>query len=155
MKSLAAIWTETERGIVGNALERLFLSQDRPLNDEKRAFLMAEITGYPVRSVLDALADLCTEDLRVIKLPVILQTIEKHLPRSEEGAGRSSCAYCDKGMVPMIRERDNGTTSFACNCPSGDLWKKQKPPMKAWDGGEFQEVRGESYRVYVSKRSAA
>jgi hypothetical protein len=74
MNALLRFWTEEDRQVVGDMVEKLFLLNDRTLNIDKKAiFIKAlERSGLPAYDVIRALDEMEGMNLKFIKLTDIL-----------------------------------------------------------------------------------
>lgn len=71
---------------IGGELEKLFAFQDRPLPNEKKLLLTAELgkLGYPTWAIVKGIRSLLLEDLKAVKMVILVNAIKQQL--GEENA---------------------------------------------------------------------
>lgn len=120
---------------IGQALERLFLFQDKPFTPEKSALYLNELvnTGIPAKAILAGIANLMDEDLKQLKLATIIRSARQHtVMQVPEG-----CNFCHMtGFVDMVN-KDGYSVVLACNCNRG-LWYAKQQDMTRWNGKKTQ-----------------
>ena len=129
MNYLSKQFNAQERVLVQTELERLFLMNDRAIDEKKIAFLLREIQsmGAPASAVIKGLKSLHDADLRSIKFSVIKRAIFDHY---EIKYAKEDCIYCDGLGVVRLIDRKKATYAFACCCSNG----KRYEHLNRWSG---------------------
>lgn len=147
MNELLKRFTDEEMGLVGNALERLYTFQDRPLSEHKRGLMVEELSlsGLPAPAILAGIRKLETEDLRTIKLAVILATAQEFLSGRPGEIERVECDYCTGGAI-LMKDVNGYEFALGCVCTNGDEFRRvHRVPV--WTREEVQHVNGRTLRV--------
>ncbi|HEY5235160.1 MAG TPA: hypothetical protein VIJ14_03180 [Rhabdochlamydiaceae bacterium] len=121
-------------------LERLFMLQDKPFPDAKKIMMVSEIcTGaYPFTSIVQGIKSLHTEDLRSIKLFLLIEAISNFM---DQDAGRFNCPICLKdGCVELI-DAIGQRFALACTCSNGDIVANMQHLVR-WNGKALQTSNG-------------
>ena len=93
---------------------------------------------FPFVAVIQGIKSLCAEDLRSIKLFLLIEAIRKFV---DQDAHRIACGSCHKeGAVVMI-DADGKQFALACNCSNGDLVSGLQNLVR-WNGKGVQESNG-------------
>lgn len=148
MQQLIPTLDDNEKIAIGNELDRLFMFQDRPpLTKEKKACLVEELAaaGYPVKSILSGISALIAEDMKVIKLSALKNSIEEFFARgsSEE---RIACEHCGKRGTVFLRDEEKRWYAFACICANGTNTVRAAG-LARWSGQGTQFHRGRSFEL--------
>lgn len=120
MTSLWKRFTPDEKELVTKELVRLFHLQDRKLDDDKRAFLMAEIEalGVPCEHVLRGLRSLGGENLKSLKFANLAEAIRNQYKPKDV---RVSCSECDGVGIVSVKKSGNWF-SYSCRCLAGQQY---------------------------------
>lgn len=141
MNDLTRIVSDHEKFHIGELCEKLFLLQDKPMNEKKKALLVEEIiaTGYPYQAIHTGLSDLMREDLRTIKIHTILEAIREKLTTRIEV--EVNCGHCRGSGFAILIDNTHRYFSLACTCDSG-FNRGRALKIAKWNGQESQEIDG-------------
>ena len=141
MNNLKPILSSLQISEINDCLEKLFVFQDKPISDNKKAILVTELLdmGLPYLAIVQGLKDLYQADLRTLKLAVIIDSIRK---RIDVEAGREECPYCFRGGAVLLLDiKTRFQYALACKCSSGDIAHKFQDLVR-WNGLEQQTSNG-------------
>ena len=136
MQELKLFLSAEDREQIGEALEKLYLLQDRPLTDEKKALMTQEIfdLGHSLPVILGGLRELMTQDLKAIKLSTIREAIQGVL--EPEVSQKVPCDDCRGMGVVLMRDENKYQFALACKCPNG-----RGKDLTKWNGESVQFCR--------------
>lgn len=121
-------------------LERLHVLQDKPFPESKKVIMVNElgIGIYPFTAVIQGIKSLHGEDLRSIKLFLLIEAIRKFVDADKD---RFQCGNCHKeGCVIMIDAVGN-SFALACTCSNGDMIAELQGLVR-WNGKGVQDSNG-------------
>lgn len=135
MQELANILSDTDRIVLGNELDKLFIFQDKPFSKEKKAIFVQEMSGWgiPLGALLSGIRSLMSEDLKVIKINMLREAADGFLNQIPLS---SSCGHCMSGIV-VLKIENGAETSLACICDAG-YQKKRALRLAQWSGENIQ-----------------
>jgi hypothetical protein len=138
-QNLMLLMGEDEKNLIGNELTRLFALQDMPLGKEKKAILIEELAqqGIPAGAIVEGLRGLAKEDLKAIKLPLILEASRSKVARD---VSYSRCKCCTDGLV-LMRDEQGRNFSLACLCENGNV-RAMALLLARWNGKDEQHSHG-------------
>lgn len=138
MQELANILSDTDRIVLGNELDKLFIFQDKPFSKEKKAIFVQEISswGIPLGALLPGIRSLMSEDLKSIKIASIREAAEGFIERTSV---LGNCSHCFGGLVVM-KFSTGHETSLACTCEAG-YQKKRGLKLTQWNGENIQMLK--------------
>jgi hypothetical protein len=116
-------------------IERLFVFQDRPLSDARNLMIVKELSqsGVPFKALVAGIRKLCSEDLKQVKISVILKASREFMVMEKP----RSCALCHgTGFIDMM-SKDAYPVSYACNCDLG-RWHQENKGVEKWHGKRRQ-----------------
>lgn len=137
-------YSEDERVDIGNALDKLFVSQDKFLSNDKRTLLIGSLQecALPCGAVLKGLKSLYDADLKQVKLFIIKNAIRKFIEKNQ----RPGCGRCSgSGYITMVDSKNN-EFAFACLCELGHD-KKDIEKLAQWNGLTDQNVHGKIFKL--------
>lgn len=145
MNHLAVILTEQEKISVANELSKLYAFQDRPLANDKKAYLVAEITshGIPYGAIIAGIKSLFAEDLKNIKLPEILSACREHIERGETEI--LECDHCAGRGTVLLSDPDQYEKLLLCVCGNAVRWGGHN--LAQWNGENIQVVKGKTLQI--------
>lgn len=123
--------------------------QDKPFPEAKKVIMVNELgTGVlPFTAVIQGIKSLHAEDLRSIKLFLLIEAIRKFV---DSDTNRFNCAHCHKeGCVTMIDEEGH-MFALACVCSNGDIIENLQGLVR-WTG---KGVQGSNGRVLFRSHAA-
>ena len=135
------LWHPSDEAAISRALERLFILQDRPFNEQKQAVYLIEIkhSDLPAGAILEAINDLSNKDITHIK-PVTIISLAKNKAFQNDVIKfkiPEGCEFCHMtGFVDMVN-KDGYSVVLACNCNRG-LWYAKQQDMTRWGGKQTQ-----------------
>jgi hypothetical protein len=127
---------------VADELFRLFVLQDKALNDQKKLILVDELqnSGRSAKACILGIRSLVREDLKQIKIGTLLEAARSSENFSER-ENKTACKDCHDGLVTMYDEQ-RYRSLVACNCPRGEERKGQLK-LASWNGEACQQgMRG-------------
>ena len=137
MNRLSIFYQGNERPLIQDRLEKLFIFQGK-LATEKilNAFINEfEERGFNVRAVIAGIDSLKDEDLKTVKLNILIEAIrKKQAPLTE----LSSCGDCDSTGYVIMKDEENRMYSLACRCERGEP-KRRAQGLKLWNGEIVQQ----------------
>lgn len=141
MNNLKQILSPLQISEINDCLEKLFVFQDKPISDNKKAILVTELLdmGFPFLAIVQGLKDLYQADLRNLKLAVIVDSIRK---RIDVEAGLVECPYCLRGGAVLLLDIETRFQyALACKCSNGDITQKFQKLVR-WNGLNEQLSNG-------------
>lgn len=114
--------------------------QDKPFPEAKKVIMVNELgTGvFPFTAVIQGIKSLHAEDLRSIKLFLLIEAIRKFI---DSDTHRHICGACHKeGCITMI-DANGAMFALACTCSNGDLVVNLQGLVR-WNGTGVQESNG-------------
>jgi hypothetical protein len=132
---------------IGEAIEKLFMLQDRPLSEKKKLYFANELCqyGFPFKAILLGLNSLLDAELRQIKIVDIRKATERFVSY-KFAKTYQDCEFCDKtGFITMLNFRGN-EYAFACKCVKGkDVADDNR--IYQWNGNKEQMFNGKVFRL--------
>lgn len=121
-------------------LERLHALQDKPFPESKKVIMVNELgTGiFPFAAVIQGIKSLHAEDLRSIKLFLLIESIRKFV---DSDSGRIHCGSCRKEGCVIMVDAGGAQFSLACTCSNGDIIANLQGLVR-WNGKGVQESNG-------------
>lgn len=103
---------------IARELERLFNLQDRPLSQDKKDMIVAELsnTGYPFRAIITGIRDLVDKDLKQIKFGAIKEAARAHFQFQD---AHGECRICGRGGFVTMISKDQYAVAYPCTCQRG------------------------------------
>lgn len=114
--------------------------QDKPFPEAKKVIMVNELGSgvFPFTAVIQGIKSLHAEDLRSIKLFLMIEAIRKF---TDTDTGRINCASCHKeGCIAMI-DAAGHTFALACTCSNGDVIANFQGLVR-WNGKGVQMSNG-------------
>jgi hypothetical protein len=147
MQELTKFYTQTERDLIQNELERLFVFQDKAAGARKITMFMDEIFGlnFPIEAILAGIKDLQHDSLQHIKLGTIIDSIQTKI-HIEETTAAPQCNYCTGADMVSLRNDKGYTAVFACLCARGDHFQRTMN-IARWNGRLVQKNGERIYKV--------
>jgi hypothetical protein len=142
VNDLTRLVSEHEKFHIGEQCEKLFLLQDKPMNEKKKALLVEEIlaTGFPYQAIVAGLSDLMHQDLRLIKIHTILESIQEKLTYREADTG-VTCTHCGSSGYVSLFDKAHRYFALACVCEKGER-RVSVQHLNRWNGLGIQHSNG-------------
>jgi hypothetical protein len=130
---------------ISDCLEKLFIFQDKPISENKKAILTQEIIdlGFPYVAIVQGLKSLYQQDIRTLKLAVIIDAIKKFI---DINLGRHECCSCNSNGAIISKDDEGRWYAMACKCSNGDLTYKFQNLVK-WNGMDVQFSNGRNLTI--------
>lgn len=143
-------YSEDEKFLIGNELQKLFAFQDRNLTKEAKSLFINEFeaSGIPPGAMIHGIRSLITEDLRQIKLNHILAAARGFM--TQETRESTKCDDCRKSGIVIMRDSDSREFALACHCQNG-VGLNRAAGLVRWAGERTQMSGG---RLLTAKWAA-
>lgn len=148
MNNIRPILSDLQVSEIGECLEKLYIFQDKPINENKKAILVKELMdlGLPYLAIVQGIKDLYQADLRVLKLVALIDAIRK---RIDYESGKVDCEYCNKNGAVMMKDMNYGDYfALACKCSNGDIVHRFQK-LVVWNGMDVQISNNKQLKLFM------
>lgn len=99
-------------------IERLFYSQDAPLQVEKKIQLVRElsVSGIPFAALIKGIKELYDQDMKRIRLCDLKEAAKKHVKTKD---GFAACRFCSSTGSVSMQSAEKRIISYPCLCARG------------------------------------
>jgi len=143
MRELSKFWTEGDKKLVNEMIEKYYALNGKDLDLEKSAVLISELSSREqVYNVIKAIDDLCQEPKSYLRYVDIINKIKENKGKKNEVVEQVDCEHCMG--IGHIALRDGIGYQFAvgCICEAGDNYVRATKSLR-WNGKNEQECKGE------------